>query len=121
MMPLGIFSVEDEHGVVLAGPDGGGRQHQGGATAGTTRLHVDDRHAGHAEPAEDLVTGGYAAVGGAAEGGLESALADPGLPQGAAHGEHAHVGGRHAVETPEGVHAHPGDHGHHAAPTGEKA
>ena len=56
-----------------------------------------------------LWPGRHPAVGRAAEGGLEPALADAGLAQRGPHGDHAHVGGRDAVEAPEGVQADAGD------------
>ncbi len=107
--PLGhLLRAEHEDGVVLPGPDGGRREHQGGAAAGAARLDVDDRHARHAEPAKHLVAGRHAAVGGAAERSLEAALADARLSQRGADGDHTHVGGR-GVEAPERVHADTGD------------
>ena len=118
MMPLGhLLGAEDEHRVVLPGPDGRRRQHQRGAAAGAAGLDVEDGHARHAEAAEHLVARGHPAVGGAAEGRLEVALADARLAQRRPHGDDAHVGGGDAVEAAEGMQADTGhgDVGHAGA------
>ena len=108
MMPFGIFSVPNTSTVSYwPARMEAAASIERGATAGTARFDVDDGHPRHAEPAEDLVAGGHAAVGGAAEGGLKAALADAGFPQRGADGVHPHVGRGHALETPERVHDPP--------------
>ena len=66
-----LLDAEHEHGVVLPGSDGAGREHQRGAAARAAGLDVDDRHAGQPERAEHLVPGRDARVHGRAERGLE--------------------------------------------------
>ena len=70
-----LLHPEHEHAVVLAGADRAGRELQRGAAARAAGLDVDDRHAGARERAEHLVAGRDAAVGGAAERGLETRVA----------------------------------------------
>ena len=112
-----LLRAEDEDGVVLPRTDGRRRQHERGSPAGAAGLHVDDGHARHAEAAEHLVARRDTAVGGATEGGLKVALADPRLAQRGAHGHYTHVGRRDAVETAERVQADTGhgDAGHAGA------
>ena len=83
MMPLGIFSVPKTRTVSYCparmAPAASMRA---APAAGAAGLDVDDGHARHAEAAEDLVARGHPAVGGAAERGLEAALAHAGLARG---------------------------------------
>ncbi len=118
-----LLGPKDEHRVVLPRPNGRRGEHEGRTSAGATRLDIDDRHAGHTEPAQDLVPGGDAAVGRSAEGRLKASLAHARLTQRGPHSHHAHVGGRDAVETAERMHADPCDHDSvvHEAPSGAKA
>jgi hypothetical protein len=124
MMPLGIFSVPKTSTVSYCPARmAAGRQHERGAPAGTAGLDVDDGHARHAETAQHLVAGRHAAVGRAAERGLEPTLADC-PPHGARpHRHHAHVGGRDAFEAAEGMHPDAGDDDalHDAGHAGAKA
>ena len=76
-MPRGIFSVPKTRTVSYCPARmAAAASIERGAPTGAAGLDVDDGHAGHAETAEHLVPGGHPAVGRAAEGGLEVALAD---------------------------------------------
>ena len=85
MMPRGIFSTPNTSAVSIC-PDSmalcGERER--GSAARASRLHVDDRHPRHAEPAEHLVPGRDAPVRGRTEGGLEPAAPDACFVEGVA-------------------------------------
>jgi hypothetical protein len=55
------------------------------------------------------MTGGHSSIGGAAERRLDLAHPDAGLGQRRPHGDGAHVGPGHSLESPEGVEPDPAD------------